>query len=328
MTKRSIYVEHRRLELRSRFRSDHSDLTSVESVAVAVGKDGAVGRGECRPFHAYGQTVDATLAAIRSVTPAIERGVQRDELQTLLPAGSARNAIDCALWDLEAKFTRTPVWKLAGLPAPRPVTRSVTLSAPEVDDVRVQAQVHADWPVVRIKVWGDDDLARVAAVAEHAPRARIMLDANGAWDRAHYEAMVPRLAPFNIAMIEQPFAADRNDILDAVPRPIPVCADESRRDRASLEGLSGRYDSVNTKLEKAGGLTEALTVLAQARSYGLGVGIGCMTSSSLAVAPAVLLAVEADFADLDSPRSLVRDIEPAITYNRGEVAPPAPTLWG
>jgi L-alanine-DL-glutamate epimerase-like enolase superfamily enzyme len=301
---------------------------TAADVVVAEVRDGAhVGRGECVPYPRYDETIAGAIAAIEALRPELERGLDRASLQTVMKAGAARNAVDCALWDLEAKRAGRPVWQLAGLAPPRAATTAYTLSLGSVESMAAAARASADRPLLKLKLSGPGDLDRVRAVHENAPRARLIVDANEAWTPEIYTALAPQLAPLGVELIEQPLPAGADAAL-AGSRAVPVCADESLHDRAGLDALVGRYDAVNIKLDKAGGLTEGLDLARAAKAAGLRVMVGCMVGTSLAMAPAVLLAQQAAFVDLDGPLLLARDREPGLRYDGSRLYPPDAGLWG
>ena len=308
--------------------------TSAEVVAVTLsessGGDVAIGRGECVPYARYGESLDGVAAAIESLRPALADGLGREGLQRALPPGAARNALDCALWDLEAKRRGVPVWRLAGLDEPRPVTSAYTLSLEAPETMREAARRHAYRPLLKVKLGGDGatDVARLEAVREGAPEARLIVDANEGWRRSDYERLAAPMSALGVVLVEQPLAVGEDAALGTLTRTLPVCADESCHDRDSLPALAGRYDFVNVKLDKSGGLTEALALATAARETGFGVMVGCMVGSSLAMAPAVLLAQGADFVDLDGPLLLAADREPPLSYHGSEVSPAESALWG
>ncbi|MEM7616171.1 MAG: N-acetyl-D-Glu racemase DgcA, partial [Pseudomonadota bacterium] len=250
-------------------------------------------------------------------------------LQEALPPGAARNAVDCALWDLEAKQAGQPVWHLAGLPEPGPVTTAYTLSLDAPEAMRAQAAENASRPLLKVKLGGGpEDVTRIEAVRRGAPKARIIVDANEGWTREEYETLAPKFLDLGVEMVEQPFPAGDDDALAGITRALPVCADESCHDRASLPALAGKYDMVNIKMDKAGGLTEALALRDAAKAAGFQVMIGCMVGSSLAMAPAILVAQGAAVVDLDGPLLLAEDRTPALEYRDGQAFPAAPELWG
>jgi L-alanine-DL-glutamate epimerase-like enolase superfamily enzyme len=297
-------------------------------VVVAIEAEGAIGCGECRPYARYGESIEGTLAAIEDVRERVEAGCARDELEELLPAGAARNALDCALWDLEAKQAGQPVWQLAGLPRPAPLEVSFTLGLDTPERMAAAAAEAAGRPVLKLKLGGEGDVERVTAVRAAAPMARLIVDANEAWTPEIYHRTAPALAELGVELIEQPFPAEHDAWLDGLPRPIPVCADESCHDAASLSRLAGRFDLVNLKLDKTGGLSEGLRAAMFAQARGLGLMVGCMVATGLAMAPAVLLAQLGQWCDLDGPLLLERDREPGLVYRGSLVEPPPPSLWG
>ncbi len=327
--KRRLILREERWPLRERFTISRGSRTEARVLAVEIAEAGRRGRGECVPYARYGESIDSVARQIREVQPAVEQGADRAALARLLPAGAARNALDCALWDVEAKRAGEPVWKRAGLAPPEPVTTAFTLSLDSPARMGEAARAVAARPLLKLKLAGDGhDLDRLRAVRTAAPAARLILDANEAWTPALYEELTPHLAALGVALVEQPFAAGEDEILASLPRPVPVCADESCHVAADLDRLRGLYDVVNIKLDKTGGLTEALALRDAARAAGFGVMVGCMVGTSLAMAPAFLVAQDADFVDLDGPLLLARDREPGITYADGRMAPPPPELWG
>jgi L-Ala-D/L-Glu epimerase len=319
-----ITVRREAFPLRRAFTISRGSRTEAAVLGVTVEEGGATGRGECVPYARYGETLDSVEAQIAGLPEAFDR----DTLQGLLPPGAARNAVDCALWDLEAKRRGVPVWRLAGLPEPGPLVTAFTLSLEAPEAMRAQAEANADRPLLKVKLGGTDDVARLEAVREGAPGARLIVDANEGWTPDAYRQIVPALVRLGVALVEQPFPAGEDAALGELDRPVPVCADESCHDRASLTGLRGRYDMVNIKLDKAGGLTEALALREAARAEGLGIMVGCMVGSSLAMAPAVLVAQGAAVVDLDGPLLLARDRDPPMDYDERGVHPAPRALWG
>ena len=299
---RKLVLTQESWPLRGVFRISRGSRTQVQPIVLEIHEGGVVGRGECTASPRYGETVAGVMAAITALQADLEAGLDRAELAERLPAGAARNAVDCALWDLQAKQSGRPVWSLAGLPEPQPLITAYTLSIDSPEAMAAAAQEQAARPLLKLKLAGDgQDLARVAAVREHAPEARLIVDANEAWSRQDYEDMVPELARLKVEMIEQPFKAREDAILADLPRPLSVCADESCHHTDSLAGLLGRYDVINIKLDKTGGLTEALRLRAAAREQGFGIMVGCMVATSLSMAPATLVAQGARYVDLDGP---------------------------
>jgi L-alanine-DL-glutamate epimerase-like enolase superfamily enzyme len=295
------------------------------AVVVAQVSDGThSGRGECTPYTRYGETVDGVRAAIAGVGGVSDRA----ELQQRLPAGAARNALDCALWDWEAKRAGTSAAQLAGLPALQPVTTAYTISLAQPDEMAAKAAAAAAMPLLKLKLGGTGDAERLRQVRAARPDARLIADANEAWTPELLPQLMAAAAEAGIELVEQPLPAGGDAALAAVERKVPVCADESLHTRAGLADLAGRYDAVNIKLDKAGGLTEALALAQAARAARLRIMVGCMVATSLAMAPALLLAQNADWVDLDGPLLLVRDREPGLRYDGALVHPPAPELWG
>jgi L-alanine-DL-glutamate epimerase-like enolase superfamily enzyme len=298
-------------------------------VVVAEIVDGAHrGRGEAVPYARYDETVEGVLAQIEAVRPQIEAGAHRGRLQVLLPPGAARNALDCALWDLEAKRAGVRAWTLAGRPRLDPVKTCFTISLGPPDRMAEDARANARRPVLKLKIGGPGDLEAVAAVRAAAPRARLVVDANEALTLDDLLRLAPEFARLGVRLIEQPLAAGQDAGLQGYAGPVPLCADESVHTRDDLAACVGRYGLVNIKLDKAGGLTEALALAAQARALGFGLMIGSMVATSLGVAPALVLAQGADFVDLDGPLLLTRDRQPSLAGVGSLLAPPFPELWG
>jgi L-alanine-DL-glutamate epimerase-like enolase superfamily enzyme len=310
------------------FTISRGSKTKADVVLVEIADGEIVGRGECVPYPRYGETIDGAIAAIEDLRPQIEDGLGREALQTAMRQGAARNAVDCALWDLDAKRTGRPAWQLAGLAQPRPATTAYTLSLGGIETMAAAARANADRPLLKLKLSGPGDLDRVRAVHENAPRARLIVDANEAWTPEIFAELAPQLVPLGVELIEQPLPASNDQALSALVRPVPVCADESCHDTASLSAIRGRYDAVNIKLDKTGGLTEALRLSAAAKAEGLAIMVGCMVATSLAMAPAQLIAQDARWVDLDGPLLLAKDREPGLVYQGNLVMPASPELWG
>jgi len=302
--------------------------TSAEVIMVSISDGGYCGRGECVPYARYGETGDSVAAQIESVRELLESGLDRHGLQTHLPAGAARNAVDCALWDLAAKRAAKRVWELAGVTQPESVVTAFTLSLDSPDRMHTAAQRHQERPLLKLKLAGEGDLERVAAVRDGAPQSKIIVDANEGWTISDYDSMVSRLLDYGVVMIEQPLPATDDAALADVERPIKLCADESCHDVATLKKLVGRYDMINIKLDKTGGLTEALALHTAAIGAGFEIMIGCMVATSLAMAPATLLTTGAAFVDLDGPLLLAKDRSNALDFSNHKVAAPLPQLWG
>jgi L-Ala-D/L-Glu epimerase len=326
--RRVLSVAAQRFPIAGTFTISRGSKTEAEVIACDVSQDGRGGRGECVPYRRYGETMESVAAAIESARAAIEAGCDRDALLGLLPAGAARNALDCALWDLEAKLSGASVASRVCTAAPVAVVTAYTLSLGTPEAMAAQARANAARPLLKVKIGGDGDIARIRAVVEAAPRSRIILDANEGWSDADITENLAVAAELGVALIEQPLPAGRDAILRRIAHPVPICADESVHTAADLPGLAGLYDAVNIKLDKAGGLTAALELRDAARAAGFGIMVGCMVGTSLAMAPAVLLAQGADFTDLDGPLLLARDRSPALTYRGSLVLPPEPALWG
>jgi L-alanine-DL-glutamate epimerase-like enolase superfamily enzyme len=302
--------------------------TEAVTVVAEVSQGGHVGRGECVPYPRYGETPEATLAALQAMQEPLSQGMDRKALQAAMPAGAARNALDCALVDLEAKTGGRRAWTLLGRPAPRPCTTAYTISLGTPEAMAAATARAAHRPLLKIKLGGDGDAERIAAVRKAAPESELIVDANEAWSPANLAQNLAACAAVGVTLVEQPLPAGRDDALAGMKRPVAVCADESVHARASLEGLRERYDAVNIKLDKTGGLTEALAMADAAQALGFDIMIGCMVATSLAMAPAMLLAQQARFVDLDGPLLLARDRDGGLRYDGSLVFPPEAALWG
>ena len=310
--------------LRETFTISRGSRDRAEVVTAEVQQQSQRGWGECVPYARYGESIDSVIDQIGDLPDEISR----TKLQNALPPGAARNAVDCALWDLEAKSAGRRFWDLASEPAPRPVQTAFTLSLAAPDEMRSAAAKNAGRPLLKIKLGGEGDMARLEAVRAGAPNTPIIVDANEGWTAEVYSELAPHLVRLGVLLVEQPLPAGQDDLLTEIERPLPVCADESCHDRASLPGLSGKYDVVNIKLDKTGGLTEALALRDAARTEGYKIMVGCMVGTSLAMAPAVLVAQGAEFVDLDGPLLLSEDRSPALTYDESGLHPPEARLWG
>lgn len=298
--------------------------TEARVLTVRVSDGDAVGWGECVPYARYGESPESVTAQIARLPAGLTRG----RLQELLPPGAARNAVDCALWDLLAKRAGKRVWELAGLPAPEPLTTAFTLSLDTPERMQAVAERHAHLPLLKIKLGTPDDMPRLEAVRRGAPRSRIIVDANEGWTEEIYADLAPHLVRLGVELVEQPLPAAADEALAEIARPLPVCADEACHDRASLADLAGKYDFVNIKLDKAGGLTEALALRDVAHAQGYRIMVGCMVGSSLAMAPAVLVAQGAEVVDIDGPLLLTEDRAHPLRYVGARVHPPDQKLWG
>jgi L-Ala-D/L-Glu epimerase / N-acetyl-D-glutamate racemase len=313
--------------LKEVFRISRGSRTEAQVVVVTVNDGKNTGRGEGVPIVRYNQSVDSVLAQIESIKGV--RDLDRDKLQHLLPPGAARNALDCALWDLEAKRSDKRVWERANIPIVLEVETSFTISLDAPDKMAAAAKAAANSPLLKLKLGGDDlDRARVEAVRENAPSARLLIDANESWSPEHYRKTVPALKVSGVELIEQPFPANADEVLESLDHPVPVCADESCHTTADLSRLKNRYGMINVKLDKTGGLTEALRLTESARESGFKLLIGCMVCTSLGIAPARLLASAADYVDLDGALLLARDREPPVRYEKGRIGIPLRELWG
>jgi L-alanine-DL-glutamate epimerase-like enolase superfamily enzyme len=320
----SLTVTPETYPFREVFTISRGSRTEAKVLTVTVTRDGVTGRGECVPYARYGETLDSVTAQIAT----LPEGITRDALQTALPPGAARNAVDCALWDWQAKREGRRVWDIAALPAPQPLVTCYTLSLDTPDNMRAAAARNAHRPILKIKLGTPDDMPRLEAVRAGAPSAKIVVDANEGWTAEVYTDLAPHLVRLGVQLVEQPLPAGKDDILSEIARPLPVCADESCHDRETLAALKGKYDMVNIKLDKTGGLTEALALRDAARAAGFGVMVGCMVGSSLAMAPAVLVAQGAEVTDLDGPLLLAEDRAHPLDYDDARVYPPTAALWG
>lgn len=319
-------VEH--FPIAGTFTISRGSKTTASVVNCRIGDGVHTGSGECVPYGRYGETIDTVLAEIAAIRHHIEAGLSRADLQRAMKPGAARNAVDCALWDLEAKQKNKSAHVLAGISSPEALTTAYTLSLAEPDAMREQAAQYAHRALLKVKVGTSDDAARIRAVRAGAPESRIILDANEGWTPETLAYHFAICAEERIDLIEQPLPAGRDEALATIARPVPICADESVHATGDLAALVGRYDAVNIKLDKTGGLTEALRMRDEAVSLGLKVMVGCMVGSSLAMAPAILVAQGADFVDLDGPLLLAQDREPGLRYEASLVFPPEPRLWG
>ncbi len=291
-------------------------------LTATIEADGVVGRGECVPYARYGETLESVTDQIAGFTGGWA------DLPDALPAGAARNALDCAFWDHAAKSAGKRVWDLLGLPMPCPEITAYTLSLDTPEAMEQQAAQNASRPLLKIKLGTPDDMARLEAVRRGAPDAPIIVDANEGWTAEIYADLAPHLIRLGVQMVEQPLPAGQDGMLTEIDRPLPVCADESCHDRASLSAMKGKYDMVNIKLDKTGGLTEALALKTQALAEGYQVMVGCMVGSSLAMAPATILAQGVAFTDLDGPLLLAEDRDEPLNFDENGVHPPAAALWG
>jgi L-alanine-DL-glutamate epimerase-like enolase superfamily enzyme len=321
----SVKVE--RWPIAGRFTISRGAKTEAAVVVATIREGKFSGRGECVPYPRYGETVRGVLATISALTPRLKEGIQRSELQKLMPPGAARNAVDCALWDLAAKRSGKRVFELADLPAPEPVTTAYTISL-DTPEAMAEAARKVSYPLLKLKLGAPGDPARLQAIRAAVPRTRLIVDANEGWNAGNLEENFAACVKAKVQLIEQPLPADADAPLADIERPVPVCADESLHDRAGLAALKDKYDAVNIKLDKAGGLTEALALCEAAAKAGFKIMIGSMVSTSLGVAPALLLAPHARFVDLDGPLLLAKDREEGLRYDGAVIQPADPALWG
>jgi L-alanine-DL-glutamate epimerase-like enolase superfamily enzyme len=325
---RRLTVRDERWPLASAFIIARGAKSEAHVLVAEVAEGPFVGRGEAVPYARYGESVESERARLASVREAVEDGASRAQLQNLLPAGAARNAVDCALWDLEAKLSGRRAWELAGRPRLDPVKTCYTISLDTPEAMAAAARAAARRPMLKLKIGGAHDLDRVAAVRAAAPKARLIVDANEALTFEDLKRLAPEFARLDVKLIEQPLPAGEDQVLEGYESPVLLCADESLHTRAELGACARRYGAVNIKLDKAGGLTEALALAAQARGSGLEIMAGCMVATSLAMAPALIVAQGAMVADLDGPLLLARDRQPGLEVLGSAILPPPPELWG
>jgi len=306
------------------FRISRGARTQAEVVTVTIEKGGLIGRGECVPYARYNETLESVIKQVES----LPTDVDKKTLQDTLPPGAARNAVDCALWDFECKKRNQRIWEIAGIQVPEQKITAYTLSLDEPENMFKQAEKNSNRPLLKIKLGTPNDMPRLKAVRKGAPNSEIIVDANEGWNAELYSQLAPELVRLGVKLVEQPLPADQDDDLIGLPRPLPICADESCHDRRNLEKLIGKYDYVNIKLDKTGGLTEALQLKDKALEAGFKIMVGCMVGSSLAMAPATLIAQNATFVDLDGPLLLSQDRPHGLFYDESWVHPPSKDLWG
>ncbi len=324
----SVEISVERWPIAGTFTISRGSKTEAAIVLCTLSDGMFTGRGECVPYARYGESLESVCAEIEGLRGVLANGATRDDLPGLIGAGAARNAVDCALWDLEAKRSGKAVAEILGLSPLHDLTTAVTVSFGDPETMAVAARAFADRPLIKVKVGGENDAARIRAVADAAPSSRIILDANEGWTDDNIVENMLAAAKAGVVLIEQPLPAGKDAILAKIPHPVPICADESAHGTDDLHMLLGRYDSINIKLDKTGGLTEALRMQKRARELGFGIMVGCMVGTSLAMAPAVLVAQDADFVDLDGPLILKEDRKPGLLFDGSRVSPPAPELWG
>jgi L-Ala-D/L-Glu epimerase len=323
-----LSVSRRSFPLAHRFAISRGAKTTAEVVVAEIFDGDFRGRGECVPYPRYGESVDSVAATLEAMKGAVFSGLDRRDLQQAMPPGAARNALDCAFWDLDAKRFDRRAADLAGIAAMKPLVTAYTLSLDTPGRMGEAAAANRELPLLKLKLTGDGDIDRVAAVRRNAPASRLIVDANEGWQERHLRDIMPALADLGVVLIEQPLPAGADDALLGVPHTIPICADESCHTAADLDRLDGKYEAVNIKLDKTGGLTEALALTEAAVARGFQIMVGCMIGSSLALAPALLVAQRASVVDLDGPLLLAADRVPGLCYEGSLVHPPGPALWG
>lgn len=323
-----LHVTKRSWPLAQPFAISRGSRTTAEVVVAELHDGDSRGRGECVPYPRYGESVDSVFEALEAMKGAVFSGLDRIDLQKAMPPGAARNALDAAFWDIDAKRAYCRVTELIGMAPLHPVVTAYTLSLDTPERMGEAAAAQRARPLLKLKLTGDGDIDRVREVRRSAPQARLIVDANEGWTASQYAQLAPALAEFGVELIEQPLPAGDDDALAVLPHPIPVCADEACHTAADLDRLVGRYDAINIKLDKTGGLTEALLLATAARERGFKIMVGCMIGTSLAMAPAVLVAQEASVVDLDAPLLLAADRHPGLRYDGSTLYPPEAALWG
>lgn len=324
---KNLKIIHERYPIAGKFTISRGSKTEALVIVCEIGHDGRIGRGECVPYARYGESIESVAAQIEAVRSAIESGATRQDIQALMPAGAARNAVDCAFWDLEAKLSGISVAERLETRV-RALETAITVSLGTPAEMAESTSKVAHYPLIKVKMGGDNDIERIHAVASAAPNSRIIIDANEGWTNENIVENISAAAKAGVILIEQPLPAGQDEILSRIERPVIICADESVHTSIGLEDLAKRYDAVNIKLDKAGGLTEGLIMREKAISLGLQVMVGCMVGTSLGMAPAVLLAQKANIVDLDGPLLLAQDRVPGLQYDGALVYPPEATLWG
>jgi len=328
MPKRSLVAYQESWPIRGSFRISRGAKTSADVVVVEISDGDHTGRGECVPYPRYGESPSTVLDEISTIREQIGHGATRLDILSLMPSGAARNAVDCALWDLEAKQTGRSVADLAGISEAGPLITAFTLSLDSPEKMAAAALLNAHRPLIKLKLGGEGDIERVTAVRKAAPKSRLIVDANEAWDFEMMESYFPAMADLGVELIEQPLPAGQDAGLSDLVRPVPICADESCHDTSTLDEVAANYDYINIKLDKTGGLTEALQMAEAARDFGLGIMVGCMLGTSLGMAPAMLLGGLARFVDLDGPLLLEKDRPNGIHFDESVMHPSTHALWG
>ncbi|KZL23160.1 N-acetyl-D-Glu racemase DgcA [Pseudovibrio sp. WM33] len=323
-----LSIEAETFPIAGSFTIARGSRTEVNVLTATLTQDGHTGRGECVPYPRYGESVESVTAQIEAVRGAIEAGVSIEELQSLMPAGAARNAVDCALWDLTAKRQSSTVAELVGIKSQRILETAYTISVGTPEKMATDASKAASRPLLKVKLAGDGDVERIAAVRQAAPNSKLIVDANEGWSEDNLEANIKACQQAGVGLVEQPLPAGKDGVLAEVEHLIPICADESLHTSADLESLRNRYSAINIKIDKTGGITEGLKLLRKAEEMDYVIMVGCMLATSLAMAPAMLLAQNAEFVDLDGPLLLAKDREHAIQFEGSLMHPPSPQLWG
>ncbi len=328
MSKRTVTVAIERFATAGTFVISRGSKSHVDVITATVTDGAATGRGEATAIYYLGETAEGLADQVREFAPLVEDGASRADLLAAMPSGGARKALDCALWDLEAKRAGKPVWKLIGLPRPKPLLTAYTISLGDPGAMEAAARAASHYELLKLKLSGEGDEDRVAAVRRGAPNARLIIDANEAWGGEDIERKAARMRAMRVELIEQPVPAGQDHLLDHVRSPVPLCADETIHDRSTLWAAIGRYALINIKLDKTGGLTEALALAHAAKQRGLDLMTGCMLSTSLGVAPAFYIGMQSQYVDLDGPLLLASDRAHSITFTGSEMSPPTPELWG
>lgn len=323
-----LTIDHEIWPINGSFSISRGSRTEVNVLKITIEREGFKGVGECVPYARYGETIDSVRSQIEAISTEVSNGLSREDLQQRLPAGAARNGVDCAMWDMEAKRKGKTAACLAGIDTLNPVITALTISLSSAEKMKKDAMASAGRKLLKVKLGGDGDLERMIAVREGAPNARLILDANEAWRSQTIEQYMQAAFEIKADLVEQPLPADDDLSLSAFEHLVPVCADESLHTREGLSELRGRYECVNIKLDKAGGLSEALLLQKQARKQNFQIMVGCMVSTSLSMAPAMLLAQDAEFVDLDGPLLLIKDQPNGLVYQGSTLNPPVPALWG
>ena len=328
MTSTRLHAEIESFPIAGRFTISRGSKTEARVIRVELEQDGVIGQGECVPYARYGETLEATLENILSLAPQVAGGLDRKDLQTALPPGAARNALDCAFWDLEAKRAGADVAQLAGIEPPAHIETAYTISLDTPEAMAEAAARHAHMPLLKLKLGAPGDADRLAAIRAAVPNTRLVVDANEGWQPDELESLLRASRDADIELVEQPLPASNDALLAEIEHTVPICADESAHALAGLDQLVGRYDAINLKLDKTGGLTEALAVARRAKELNLSIMVGCMVSTSLSMAPASLLAPFARWVDLDGPLLLATDRPNGLAYTDGAIDPSVSKIWG